>query len=105
MWGQADVAKNEDGKLWAIGQKGLEFCVFKFDVLSFEDQIPDCFTHFEPLNLSHLNTVQLDNLGVKYIECNDNGFSRIALIKWRLDNPLHQPYIDHMLQYTRSRLP
>lgn len=105
MWTQADVAKANNGKLWAIGQKGLEICVFIFDVNKYQNQYPDCFTNYEPLNLSHLNTVQLDQLGVKYEECNDNGFSRISLIKWKLDNPTHKPYIDHMLQYTRSRRP
>lgn len=105
IWAQAKVSINDDRKLWAIGQKGLEFCVFRFDVSRFENQKPDCFTNFEPLNLDLLNTGELDNIGVKYIKCNHNGIPRIALIKWRLDNPLHQPYIDHMLQYTRSRLP
>lgn len=105
MWDQADVSKNYEGKLWAIGVKGLEICVFRFDVLKFKDQKPDCFTNYEPLNLYNLNSTQLDSLGVKYEECDHNGFARIALIKWRLDNYIHQRYINHMLQYTRSRLP
>ena len=99
MWDKADVAKSNDGKLWAIGQKGLEFCVFEFNVRKYEDQKPDNFTNFEPLNLSNLNTVQLDQLGVQYVQCNDNGFTRIALIKWRLDNPNHRPYIHEMLEH------
>ena len=32
MWSQADRAKNQSGRLWAIGQKGLEICFFRFDV-------------------------------------------------------------------------
>lgn len=101
MWNQADVAKDDDGRLWAIGQKGLEICIFKFDVLKYMNQEPDCYTNFEPLNLSNLNTVQLDQLGVKYEECNDDGFARISLIKWRLDDPRHRPYIDRMFNYIR----
>jgi hypothetical protein len=81
MWTQADVAKNEDGRLWAIGKKGLDICFFRFDVSKFEDQIPDAYTNFEALNLKNLNTVQLDMIGVKYVECNDNGFARISLLK------------------------
>ena len=81
MWDQADIAKPFSGKLWAIGQKGLEFCVFEFNINEYKNQIPDCFTNFKPLNLSHLNIVQLDQLGVKYEQCNDNGFARISLIK------------------------
>ena len=45
------------------------------------NQVPDSFTNFEPLNLSKLNEVQLDELGVKYVHCDDNGFARIALLK------------------------
>lgn len=91
MWNQADVAKSEDGKLWTIGQKGLEICFFRFDVLNYQDQEPKEFTNYEPFNLSNLNTVQLDQLGVKYVECDDNGFARIALLKWRLDNDRDKP--------------
>lgn len=105
MYGQANVAKQDDGKLWTIGQKGLEICIFRFDVGSYEDQKPDVFTNYEPLNLSNLNNVQLDQLDVKYEYCDDNGWARIALIKWRLDDNRHKPYIDHMFQYIRSRKP
>lgn len=105
MWNQADVAKQDDGKLWAIGQKGLEICFFRFDVDKYQNQIPDCYTNFEPLNLNNLNTVQLDQLGVKYEQCNDDNFARIALIKWRLDNTNHQPFINYMFQYVHSRKP
>ena len=87
MHKQADVSKYPSGKLWAIGHKGLEICVFRFDVGNCPDQNPDCYTHFEPLNLGGLNTVQLDELNVKYIECDNGNFGRIiAFIKWRLDN-------------------
>jgi hypothetical protein len=41
-------------------------------------------------------------IGVKYVECNDNGFARISLLKWRLDNPAHEQYINHMFQYIRD---
>jgi len=105
MWNKADVSKNEKGKLWAIGQKGLEICIFRFDVHSFKGQTPNCFTNYEPLNLDNLNTVQLDNLGVKYEECNNAGFSRIALLKWRLDDDRHKLYINHMFQHIRSQKP
>jgi hypothetical protein len=72
-----------------IGQKGLEICLLRFDVLRYKGQKPDCFTNFEPLNLFHLNEVQLGELQVKYEQCDDKGFARIALLKWRLDNPNH----------------
>lgn len=105
MWDQAEVAKNSEGWLWAIGQKGLEICFFKFDVKKFVDQDPDCYTHFEPLNLSKLNTTQLDNLKVKYEQCNNDNFARICLIKWRLDEPDHWPYINRIFQYIMTRQP
>lgn len=105
MWQQADVAKNDTGRLWAIGQKGLEICFFRFDVTKLQDQHPYWFTNFEPLNLSNLSEPELDVLKVKYALCNNNGFARIALIKWRLDNMDHIPYINHMFEYIRRLEP
>ena len=64
MWEQADVSKNTtSGKLWAIGQKGLEICVFRFDVLNYQNQNPSCYTNFEPLNLHHLSFVHARSEG------------------------------------------
>lgn len=98
MWDQCDLAKNNNGKIWAIGLKGLEISCFRFDVNKYEDQSPDCYTNFEPLNLSNLTNAQLDALGVKYNICLHGTTERIGVIKWRLDNHLHWPYINHMLQ-------
>lgn len=105
MCKQAEVGKNDSGKLWAIGQKGVEICFFKFDLQKYLGQDPNCYTFFEPLNLSHLSVPQLDNLKVKYEECNNHGFARIALIKWRLDNRDHIPYIHHMFEHIRNLKP
>ena len=104
MWNQADKCKDSNGKFWAVGQKGLEICVFRFNVFKFCDQEPDYFTHFKPLNLDNLSQPALDHLGVKYLCCNDHGFDRIGIIRWRLDNPRHIPYIHHMFEYMRSKI-
>ena len=79
--------------------------MFRFDVSEFLSQDPDCFTNFKPLNLSSFNTVQLDELGVKFEQCNDDGYARIAVIKWKLDDDCHKPYINLMFEYIRSRRP
>ena len=105
MWSQADISKNNEGRLWAIGQKGLDICFFRFDILNFQGQVPRCYTNFEPLNLSHLSEPQLDNLGVKYEYCDNHGFARIALIKWRLDDVRHIPYINRMFENIRMLNP
>lgn len=102
MFTKADVAKNNPGRLWAIGQKGLEICFFRFEVLKYNGQKPDWYTNFEPLNLSNLAEPQLDNLNVKYEHCDNHGFARIALLKWRLDNRDHTPYVNHMFEYIRT---
>lgn len=98
MWQQCDLVKNPSGKIWAIGQKGLEICFFRFDILAYRNQMPDCFTNFEPLNLSNLNYQQLNNMGANCVFCSDGNSQRIGLIKWRLDNNIHKPYINHMFQ-------
>ena len=104
MWNQADNAKDSEGRLWAIGQKGFEICFFKFDVLKYQDEMPQCFTNYVPLNLSNLNVPQLDQLEVKYERCTNN-LRRIALIRWRLDNPHHWPYIHLMFEHIKSNNP
>ena len=104
MRDQANVARDDNTeKVWAIGVKGFEICVFLFELGTYLKQKPSCFDNLEPLNLNNFNTVQLDNLGVNYELCDDNGFARIALIKWKLNEPAHQPFINQMLQYTASR--
>lgn len=105
MYKQAVVAKKESGRLWCIGQMGVEICIFKFDFQKYNDQDPDCYTSFEPLNLSNLSEPNLSRLGVKYEHCNENDFARIALIKWRLDNMDHISYIHNMLEYIRNNEP
>lgn len=70
-----------------------------------EDQKPQFFTNFELLNLENLNKVQLDGLGVKYEECDDNGSNRLALLRWRLDNDNHKPYINNMFHHIRNNKP
>lgn len=105
MWYQCDLAKNDQGKIWAIGVKGLEISCFRFDISKYPSQVLDCYTNFEPLNLSHLTYAQLDALGVKYNICLDGSTGRIGVIKWRLDNRLHWPYINHMLEVMRVQNP
>lgn len=64
MYSQCDVAKNDQGRLWAIGQKGFEICFFRFDVLKYGEQQPDYYTNYEPLNLSNPTEPELNNLNV-----------------------------------------
>ena len=105
MWTQADVNKYENGKLWAIGQKGLEICIFRFNVLQFQHTTPYHFVNFEPLNLGNLSREQLTNMGANCVVYFDNGIPRIGLIKWRLHNPNHWPYINHMFQVITVQQP
>lgn len=112
IWKQADVAKNDRGRLWAIGQKAFEICFFRFDSLKYEGQVPDWYTNFDPLNLNNLTGPKkkkkfflLVALNVKFEYCEDHGSTRIALIKWRLDNKDHIPYINQMFEYIRRLEP
>lgn len=98
MWSQCDIVKNSSGKIWAIGQKGLEICFFRFDVNNFKHQIPDCYTHFDPINLDNLTSAELNNMGATCVFCSNGNSQRIGLIKWNLGNDLHKPYIHHMFQ-------
>lgn len=105
LWRQADAAQNSDGKLWAIGQKGIEICIFSFDLLEYQGQEPYCFTNFEPLNLDELSGPYIKILKVNFEYCNDYSTRRIALIKWRLDDEDHMPYLDRMFEHIKKSKP
>lgn len=106
MYGQADVAKNPLGRLWAVGQKGLEICFFNFDVLKNEDEQRDEFTSFDCLNLHGFSAEDLKKLGVAFLTTtNKEGSTRIAVIKWRLDDIRHQSYIHDMFIHIKNNDP
>ncbi len=42
LWNQADSLKDKYGKIWVIAMKGLEICIFRFDVTDY----PDNTKHF-----------------------------------------------------------
>jgi len=106
MWSQANGAKDSNGRIWAIGQKGMEFCVFRFDVLRFGDQIPHYCTHYEPLNLANLSEAQLIDLGVTFeYASTDGGPNRLGIIKWKFNFPEHEVYIHNMLDHIRNNRP
>lgn len=99
------LESNNVGRVWLVGVKGLEICFYIFDASTFNNQTPDHFDFIEPLNLSNLNEDDLVRLSVRYQTCDDDGSTRIALIRWVLDDYRHAPYIDHMFQYMKSRMP
>jgi hypothetical protein len=96
---------NSIGRMWLVGVKGLQICFYVYDSTTFHDQVPESYYFLEPLNLSRLNETQLTNIHAKFEHCNDEGFARIALIKWELDNVDHAPYIHGMFLHMRSRMP
>jgi len=57
MYDQADGAKNAEGRIWMVGQKGFEICVFIFDVLKYNEDKSPLYPHFIPFNL-HRWTVE-----------------------------------------------
>jgi hypothetical protein len=99
------LESNNVGRVWLVGVKGLTICFYIFDVETFINQRPECFDFLEVLNLNKLGEDELVRIGAKYETCDNDGYDRIALIKWELDNVNLAPYIDHMFQYMRSRMP
>lgn len=91
---QCDAVKDISGRTWAIGQKGLEIYMFRFDVLKFEDDEP--YTNFDPINLNDWKKSDFYSLGIKY-ETNED--DRITIIKWRLDDEDQVIFIHNMFTY------
>lgn len=60
LWYQADSLKNDEGKLWVIGQIGYYVCIFRFDVNNYIES--EWFKNFSPLNLHNFSPEDLDEL-------------------------------------------
>ena len=90
-----------NNRIWAIGQIGLEICVFRFDTNNY--QVPGgdlTFENFSPLNLNNWDPAQLDARHINHITYNYGNNIRIThVIRWELDNPVHQLQIHRMLEY------
>ena len=94
-----------DGKrIWAIGQIGLEMCVFRFDLDNYKVPGKDfSYEHFSPLNINNWTPAQLDARQIKHITKSYGHNTYIThVIRWELDNPMHQIIIHDMLQYIAS---
>lgn len=99
LWNQADSLKNEDGRLWVIGQIGFYVCIFRFDVLKYQES--EWFRNFSPLNLNNLSPEDLDKLKILHItESVDNSTRDLTMvIQWDLRKQNQYKYIDEMLSY------
>ena len=102
MWDQADSAKDDTGKIWAIGQRGLEFCVFTFDILRYQEDISPKYTNFIPLNLHNWNVTDFAELDIKVETEIINGVEEVRVIYWKLDDPTHRMYLHEMLMFIQS---
>jgi len=103
-WNECDAVKNDQGRIFFIGLIGFGICFFFFDINRF---IYDSgwFTNFSPLNLNGLSEKQLRRLGAEPVVESIGGEDIIQVIKWRLDNPVHHPYISQMFLYMANNAP
>ena len=121
LWNKADSLKNKYGKIWVIAMKGLEICIFRFDVTDYPDNT-EHFENFSPLNLNNFSDTDLDDLGIEHMTISYNNTEEVSfykgqviegkmenhpledkditrVISWRLDNEAHHKYIHDMLDY------
>lgn len=104
LWEQADANKNDDGRLWVIGQIGFQVCVFNFDVLDQRNR-DNPFEHFTPLNLNKFSIQDLDYLGIKYEYETINNRDNILAISWTLDDKDQHRFIHDMLDFISKNDP
>ena len=97
LWNQAStVSEDYGGKLWVIGQIGFFICIFRFDLVKYNDSL--WFTNFSPLNINNFTEQDLDYLEIKYImESNSNNENILQVIQWDLRETSQYRYIDEML--------
>lgn len=98
MWDPADKAKQENGRLWMIGQNGFEICFFKFDILKYLGGSGD-YRNFQPLNLRNWSIEDFKYSDIGLITELVNNVEEIKVIKWRSDNDDHCLYIHEMFMF------
>lgn len=97
----ANNARQTNGRLWAMGQKGFEICLFLFDIhsnLNLDHYNP--FTAVNPRNYTADDLRHLD--AEPFVEV-VSGAEEIIAITWRLDNPYHYIHIHEMFIHVLQR--
>lgn len=89
--------RQTNGKLWAMGQKGFEICLFLFDIHI--NLNLDNYTQFKAINPSNLTVATLKSLGARPFVKEINGVDVIIAITWKIDNPKHTKHIHEMFLY------
>lgn len=103
FWNQTDCLKNDDGRLWIIGQIGFTICFIRFDLLNYTNS--EWFRNFSPLNLKNFNEDDLDYLEIKYISESIDNNNILQVIEWKLDEPSHYQYIHEMFEHILNNDP
>jgi len=103
LWNEADSLKNDDGRLWVIGQIGFTICFFHFDILNYNKS--EWFTNFQPLNLINFSDEDLDRLKIKHITESIGNDDVLQVIEWRLDIYSHHIYIHEMFEHISNNAP
>ena len=100
VWNPADsIGKQTNGRLWVIGQRGLEICLFKFDILRYQTETSPNYTNFIPLNLLNWSLVDFKALDIKVKTEIINKQEEVRVIYWKLDDASHAPFIHSMFMH------
>lgn len=98
----ANNARQNNGRLWAMGQKGFEICLFLFDIHSHLNL--DNYNQFKAVNPRNYTADDLRHLDAEPFVETINGVDEIIAISWRIDNPDHHIHIHEMfLHILRGR--
>lgn len=90
----ANNARQTNGRLWAMGQKGFEICLFLFDIHS--NLSLNNYNQFKAVNPRNHSADSLRKLNAKPFVETINGVDEIIAISWRIDNPAHHIHIHEM---------
>ncbi len=95
-------ARQNNGRLWAMGQRGFEICLFLFDI--HKNVNLDNYTQFTAVNPWNFSADDFDHLDAKPFVEKINGVDQIIAVNWRLDNSDHHRYIhDMFIHILKSR--
>lgn len=105
LWSQADSFR-QNGKIWVIASIGFEMCVFTYDVLKYTDRGED-YRNFNPVRPNSCITwtpKDFEWIDAEVITAPNNP-NLITVIKWKLNDPAHHPFIHDILHHISTNNP
>lgn len=98
LWRQCDAVKQNNGRIWAKGQRGFSICLFEFVILK-NVTTPNEYSQF-----TGVNPWQFTPDDIRYLDADPyteliNGVEEVRGANWRVSNKEDHKYIHDMFSH------